>query len=144
MKSVLRDVRGDAIPRWDWKSPDRGTKPMRWSRCLCPILWMVAWIASGEETLGVAQDASMAPINEPSRIFGDYSDLLRKELSLPEAAPASRTPKLQFFRMPSGFMATPLGLYPDEDPPAEDGAAKSTNDDDCNFMQITYGTHIPY
>ena len=116
---------------------------MRWSRRLCPLLWMAASIAVGEKSAGIAQEVYSAPLNEPSRIFGDYSDLVRKELSLAEPTPVSRTPKLQFFRMPSGFMATPLGLYPDEDPPTEDGTTKS-GDDDFSFMQITYGTHIPY
>ena len=70
----------------------------------------------------------------------DFADLLRKEL--PPLDPASsRTPRLQFFRMPSGVIATPLGLVPDDDPPPEDGQAV---DDDLNFIQFVYGTQVPY
>jgi hypothetical protein len=116
---------------------------MRWSRCLCPMLGLVAWIAACQGTGAAIAQEYVAPLNEPPRVFGDYSDLLRKEMALPDPTPPSRTPKLQFFRMPSGFMATPLGLYPDEDPPLEDGSAKPA-DDDLGFLQITYGTHIPY
>ena len=105
-------------------------------------LLLLVWIVAAAPRAS-AQISEPTSLTEPSLYFVDYLTLLRKELSLLEAAATpTRTPRLQMFRMPSGFVVTPLGLVAEDDPPPEDPFAKA--DDDSNVVQITYGNHVPY
>ena len=81
------------------------------------VLGIAVWLAACEAGSAFEVLNDSATLNESPQIYPDYLDLLRKEIVSEDSTPASRTPKLQMFRMPSGFLATPLGLYPDEDPP---------------------------
>jgi hypothetical protein len=103
----------------------------------------IALLAVGSTTCAYAQEA--LPPGEPPHVYIDCAELLRKELSLMDmpAATPTRTPRLQLFRMPSGFLATPLGLVSDDDPPAEDPSRKA-DDDDVAFMLFAMGNHVPY
>jgi hypothetical protein len=90
----------------------------------------------------IAQFSEVISSPDSPRFLTDYTALLRKEWNLADERPPTRTPKLQFFRMPSGFLASPLGLVAEDDPPPEDPFAKT--DDDLAFAQLTYGKHVPY
>ena len=115
---------------------------MRWRGRGFPVFLTVAWLAYGEASPGSAQ-TDPVPLTEPPRYFLDYATLVRKEWSLLDATTPTRTPKLQMFRMPSGFLAAPLGLVSEDDPPPEDPFVKA-DEDDLAFMRITYGNHVPY
>src|SRR5260370_33811928 len=112
---------------------------MRRSRCWQPILWTAAWCACGAAPDGLAQSESAA-LAEPWRFYLDYPTLLRKEWALVDAPAISRTPKLQMFRMPSGFLGTPLGLVSDDDPILDESPARA----DDGSVQLAYGQHVPY
>lgn len=114
---------------------------MRWRGRYCLLL--LVGIAA-DPARARAQVPESASLTESPRYYLDTMTLLRKELSLLEAPTPTptRTPRLQMFRMPSGFVATPLGLVAEEDPPPEDPFAKA--EDDFNAVQIAYGNHVPY
>jgi hypothetical protein len=118
---------------------------MRRRGAYCLILLLTGWFAAGEASRGIGQVSETASLTESPRIFLDYAALMRKELALYDATltTPTRTPKLQLFRMPSGFLAAPLGLVSEDDPPPEDPFAK-VDDDDLAFLQITLGNHVPY
>jgi hypothetical protein len=103
---------------------------------------MVAWLAAGTASTCRAQEAN-GPAEAP-HFYVDYAGLLRKELNLLEqpAALPTRTAKLQMFRMPSGFFATPLGLVSEDDPLLADPFRKA--DDGPDFIQVALGSHVPY
>lgn len=110
----------------------RGSKRYR-------ILALLVGFAIGQG--GFAQEVERGSLTEPPRILGDYLSLLRKDAQASDPASASRTPRLQMFRMPSGFLANPLGLVSDDDPVSEDPTPKF---DDFPNVQITLGNHVPY
>ena len=113
---------------------------MRWSRRRRLLLGMLIWISTAGRVC--AQNAEIDVRAEPMRYLLDYSALLRRDIALSETTPAtSATPRLQMFRMPSGFLATPLGIISDDDL-VEDPSAKT--DDDLAFLQVTLGNHVPY
>jgi len=92
---------------------------------------------------GHAQEAILP--DEPAHIYIDCAELLRNELSALEAPAATptRTPRLQMFRMPSGFLAPPLGLVSDDDPTPK-APFKKADDDDLAFVLFAMGNHVPY
>src|SRR5437660_155416 len=109
---------------------------MRWF-----VMLTLAWLALGAALPGHAQMEAVR-FHEPPQIFPDYQELLRKEWSLAEtSAFTTRTPKLPMFRMPAGFLATPLGIVSDDDPFPDDGWKA---DDDPGFAQLVFGKHVPF
>src|SRR4051812_13282684 len=102
---------------------------MRGSSRYCLLILMTAGPA-------IAQDAESPSLTERPRVPVDF---LRKESPTLDAVSSSRTPRLQMFRMPSGFLANPLGLVSDDDPVSDDPAK---TEDDLPFVQVTLGNHI--
>lgn len=115
---------------------------MRRTRRLCLRLGLVAWLAVGNAAITFGEGLLMEPEDHPLLVFSDYNYMMRQFWTPTDAALPSRTPRLQFFRMPSAGPGTPLGLYPDEDTPPEDGKNPAAADD--GSMQFVYGAHIPY
>ena len=92
-----------------------------------------------------AQTFDVESLRRPSPIGFDYFALVGKEIAPPDSTTPGRTPRLQLFRMPTGFLANPLDLVSDDDRAFDNDPAfaKSANDDDLSFLLVSVGQHAP-
>ena len=117
---------------------------------LWSVLILAVFFAFGRT--GLAQAEGEAPLVLPL----DATDPLRSLISLPDlrlnisgtiqdtSAPSFRPDRFQLFRMPSGFLTTPVGLDSDDDDPANDpslSVAPSAGDD---RLQVLLGQDNPF
>jgi hypothetical protein len=80
-------------------------------------------------------------LNEEPHVAIPYLTLINQDLKEFETAPAPRSPRLRMFGMPSGFLAVPLGIEPDDDVPSDVAAPRSSDNDP---LQVTLGMYNPY